>query len=80
MFAALVPGPGPIHGPDGSEYMAKAGRPPQPGSRGMGERAMKNRTPALGAALLLCITAGLLGCSAMDGLLPEVRVWQVQPN
>jgi len=25
---------------------------------------MKNRTPALGAALLLCITAGMLGLSA----------------
>src|SRR5215470_16224078 len=28
LFAALVPGPGPIHGPGGSECMAEAGRLP----------------------------------------------------
>src|SRR5499427_735626 len=31
----------------------------------MGDRAMTNRAPALGAALLLCITTALLGWSAM---------------
>jgi hypothetical protein len=56
---------GPIEGGSGgAEYLAEAGRPPLPGGRGMGGRAMRNRAPALGAALLLGITAGLLGLSA----------------
>ena len=55
---------GPIQGPDGADYLAEAGQPPLPGGRGMGEQAMMNRAPALGAALLLGITVGLLGLSA----------------
>src|SRR5215472_16740073 len=55
---------GPIEGAGGAEYLAEAGRPPLPGGRGMGGQAMRNRAPALGAALLLGITAGMLGVSA----------------
>src|SRR5262249_36565267 len=35
-----------------------------PACRGTGEQVMKNRTPALGAALLLCIGTCMLGLSA----------------
>src|SRR5215469_5724533 len=55
---------GPIEGRAGAEYLAEAGQAPLPGCRGMGGQAMRNRAPALGAALLLGITAGLLGLSA----------------
>src|SRR5215470_1272161 len=55
---------GPIEGADGAEYLAEAARPPLPGCRGMGGQAMRNRAPALGAALLLGVTAGVLGLSA----------------
>src|SRR5215472_10485307 len=55
---------GPIEGRGGAEYLAEAGQAPLPGCRGMGGQAMRNRAPALGAALLLGVTAGLLGLSA----------------
>src|SRR5215472_12220950 len=55
---------GPIEGRGGAEYLAEAGQAPPPGCRGMGGQAMRNRAPALGVALLLGVTAGLLGLSA----------------
>src|SRR5215469_1586035 len=55
---------GPIEGRAGAEYLAEAGQAPLPGCRGIGGQAMRNRAPALGVALLLGVTVGLLGLSA----------------
>ena len=53
----------------GDQYIAVAapnfgqgpGRPCDLAGCGMGERAMKNRVPALGAVFVRCTTAGILG-------------------
>src|SRR5262249_24666922 len=55
---------GPIEGRGRAEYLAEARQAPPPGCRGMGGQAMRNRAPAPGVALLLWVTAGLLGLSA----------------